>query len=114
MIGFLGQIGYILIGILLLGILVAVHEFGHFMAARLTGIEVMEFAIGMGPKLIGWTGKKGTKFSLRCIPFGGITRLVEGALEKLGPMPANDLADIFHADQEARRVVKELLPGIHK
>ena len=48
------------------------------------------------------------------IPFGGITRLVEGALEKLGPMPANDLADIFHADQEARRVVKELLPGIHK
>jgi len=71
MIGFLGQIGYILIGILLLGILVAVHEFGHFMAARLTGIEVMEFAIGMGPKLIGWTGKKGTKFSLRCIPFGG-------------------------------------------
>ena len=48
------------------------------------------------------------------IPFGGITRLVEGALEKLGPMPANDLADIFHADQEARRVVKELLPGIRK
>ena len=48
------------------------------------------------------------------IPFGGITRLVEGALEKLGPMPANDLADIFHADQEARRVVKELLPGLRK
>ena len=62
---------YVLIGILLLGILVAVHEFGHFMAARLTGIEVMEFAIGMGPKIIGWTGRKGTKFSLRCIPFGG-------------------------------------------
>ena len=63
---------YILIGILLLGILVAVHEFGHFMAARISGIEVMEFAVGMGPKLIGWTSKKsGTKFSLRCIPFGG-------------------------------------------
>ena len=71
MIGFLSQTGYILIGILLLGILVAVHEFGHFMAARLTGIEVMEFAIGMGPKLFGWTGRRGTKFSLRCIPFGG-------------------------------------------
>lgn len=62
---------YVLIGILLLGILIAVHEFGHFMAARLTGIEVMEFAIGMGPKLFGWTGKSGTKFSLRCIPLGG-------------------------------------------
>jgi len=48
------------------------------------------------------------------IPFGGITRLVEGALEKLGPMPANNLADIFHADQAARRVVAELLPGIRK
>ena len=63
---------YILIAILLLGILIAVHEFGHFIAARICGIEVMEFAIGMGPKIFGWTGKKsGTKFSLRCIPLGG-------------------------------------------
>ena len=43
------------------------------------------------------------------IPFGGISRLVEGALEKLGPMPANNLEDIFRADQEARRVADELL-----
>ncbi len=71
MLELLSQGWYILCGVLLLGILVAVHEFGHFMAARLTGIEVMEFAIGMGPKIFGWTGKKGTKFSLRCIPFGG-------------------------------------------
>lgn len=71
MIEFLSQSWYVLVGVLLLGILVAVHEFGHFIAARLTGIEVMEFAIGMGPKIIGWTGKRGTKFSLRCIPFGG-------------------------------------------
>ena len=48
------------------------------------------------------------------IPFGGITRLVEDALEKLGPMPANNLDDIFHADHEARRVVAELLPEIRK
>ena len=71
MLELLSQGWYILVGILLLGILVAVHEFGHFMAARLTGIEVMEFAIGMGPKIVGWTGKKGTKFSLRWVPFGG-------------------------------------------
>ena len=62
---------YVLLGILLLGILIAVHEFGHFIAARATGIEVMEFAIGMGPRLCGWTGKSGTKFSLRLIPLGG-------------------------------------------
>lgn len=72
MLELLSQVWYILCGILLLGILVAVHEFGHFMAARLTGIEVMEFSIGMGPKIISRTSKKtGTKFSLRWIPFGG-------------------------------------------
>ena len=48
------------------------------------------------------------------IPFGGIARLVEGALEKLGPMPAGNLDDIFYADQAARRAVNELLPGLRK
>jgi hypothetical protein len=40
--------------------------------------------------------------------------LPQGALEKLGPMPADNLDDIFRADQEARRAVKELLPGLRK
>ena len=63
---------YVLIAILLLGILVVAHEFGHFMAARMTGIEVMEFAVGFGPKILSRTSKKtGTKFSLRVIPLGG-------------------------------------------
>ena len=63
---------YVLIAILLLGILVVAHEFGHFMAARLTGIEVMEFAVGFGPKLLSRTSRKtGTQFSLRAIPLGG-------------------------------------------
>jgi len=46
------------------------------------------------------------------IPFGGITRLVEGALNRLGNLPAANLDDIFHADQEARRVVAELLDSV--
>lgn len=63
---------YVLVAILLLGILVAVHEFGHFIAARLTGIEVMEFSIGMGPRLCGWKSRRhGTAFNLRAIPMGG-------------------------------------------
>ncbi len=62
----------ILLAILLLAILIVVHEAGHFAAARLTGIEVREFAIGMGPKLYSRTGKKrGTVFSVRAIPLGG-------------------------------------------
>ena len=46
------------------------------------------------------------------IPFGGIARLVEGALDTLGHLPANNLDDIFHADQQARRVVAQLLHSV--
>ena len=63
---------YILYALLLLGVLITVHEFGHFIAARLTGIAVKEFSIGFGPKLIQWKSKKNdTLFSLRPIPMGG-------------------------------------------
>ena len=63
---------YIILALLLLAILITVHEFGHFLAARAMKIEVREFAIGMGPKLIGWKSKKyETDFSIRVIPLGG-------------------------------------------
>ena len=63
---------YIILALLLLAILITVHEFGHLLAARAMKIEVREFAIGMGPKLIGWKSKKyDTDFSIRAIPLGG-------------------------------------------
>ncbi|MBQ9264475.1 MAG: site-2 protease family protein [Clostridia bacterium] len=63
---------YILAAILMLGIMVTVHESGHFFAARMTGIPVKEFAIGFGPKIFSWKGKKhDTQFFLRLIPAGG-------------------------------------------
>ena len=63
---------YIILALLLLAILITVHEFGHFMAARAMKIEVREFAIGMGPKIAGWKSKKyETDFSIRAIPLGG-------------------------------------------
>ena len=62
---------YIVIAILLFGTLIAVHEWGHFIAARLCGVTVHEFAIGMGPAIWKRTGKKGTVFSLRALPIGG-------------------------------------------
>ncbi|MBQ2954326.1 MAG: 1-deoxy-D-xylulose-5-phosphate reductoisomerase [Clostridia bacterium] len=46
------------------------------------------------------------------IPFGGIARLVEGTLDALGSLPADNLEDIFHADQQARRVVAQLLHSV--
>ncbi len=63
---------YVLAAILMLCILVTVHEAGHFLAARLTGIPVKEFSIGFGPKLISWKSKKyETRFFLRLILVGG-------------------------------------------
>ncbi|MBE5815983.1 MAG: site-2 protease family protein [Clostridiales bacterium] len=62
---------YILLAILMLGVLVMIHEFGHFAAARLLGIEVKEFSIGFGKKLWGRLSRRGTQFSLRLVPLGG-------------------------------------------
>ncbi|MDI9519563.1 MAG: site-2 protease family protein [Bacillota bacterium] len=63
---------YILAAILLFGILITVHEAGHFFAARMMKIPVREFAIGFGPKLFSWKRKKHeTVFFLRAIPLGG-------------------------------------------
>lgn len=63
---------YVILAILLVGLLVMVHEFGHFIAARLCGIAVKEFSIGFGPKLFQRTAKKtGMLFTLRLIPMGG-------------------------------------------
>ena len=59
---------------LLLGIVVAIHETGHFLAAKLSGIRVNEFSIGMGPRLFGGT-RNGTKYTLRLLPVGGYVAL---------------------------------------
>jgi len=55
----------------MLGVLIMFHELGHYLAARWCGIDVKEFAIGMGPKIFSRKGKHGTLFSLRVLPVGG-------------------------------------------
>ena len=62
---------YVLLALLLLGMLIMAHEAGHYLAARACGIEVQEFAMGMGPCLLKWKNKNGTQFSLRVFPIGG-------------------------------------------
>lgn len=60
----------IIIALLIFGLIVTVHEFGHFICAKLSGVKVLEFAVGMGPKL--FSVQKGeTKYSLRLLPLGG-------------------------------------------
>ena len=82
---------YILITALVIGFLTFIHEFGHFFFARLFKVPVLEFAIGMGPKIYSWQGKKGTKYSLRAFPIGGYVQMEgeEGTSEN--PMAYNNL-----------------------
>ncbi len=70
------MIFYILIMVLVFGVLIFIHEFGHFMTARACGVAVKEFAIGMGPTIVSWHSKKhDTKYGLRLLPIGGFVSM---------------------------------------
>src|SRR5690554_3488137 len=61
--------------IIVFGLLILVHELGHFFGCRITGVKVLELALGFGPRLLGW--KRGdTSYSLRAIPLGGFCRML--------------------------------------
>lgn len=64
----------IILTILILGILILFHEFGHFAAAKMSGVCVHEFAIGMGPKIVSFD-KGETTYSLRAFPIGGYVKM---------------------------------------
>ena len=61
---------YIALGVLIFGLLIGVHELGHFAAAKACGVKVTEFSVGMGPAILKMQ-KGETLYSLRCVPFGG-------------------------------------------
>lgn len=65
----------ILAFIFIFGVIVVVHEFGHFYFAKKSGILVREFAIGMGPKIFAHMGKDGTAYTIRMLPLGGYVRM---------------------------------------
>ncbi|RMG59381.1 MAG: RIP metalloprotease RseP, partial [Deltaproteobacteria bacterium] len=76
---------YVVSFIVVLGILIFVHEFGHFLVARLLGIEVQKFSLGFGPKLAGFE-RGGTEYLVSAIPFGGYVKLLgESPEEEVDP-----------------------------
>ena len=75
---------YAILGILLFGLLVGIHEFGHFAAAKLCGVKVLEFSLGMGPALWQKQGKE-TLYSLRVVPFGGYCAMMGEDEESTDP-----------------------------
>ena len=68
---------YILLAVLFFGFLIFIHELGHFIVARLCGVKILEFAIGMGPKILSRRSKKsGIRYSLRLFPIGGFVNML--------------------------------------
>lgn len=61
--------------IIVFGVIVAIHEYGHLFFAKRSGILVREYAVGMGPKLFAHRGKDGTLYTIRMIPLGGYVRM---------------------------------------
>lgn len=71
----MSQVLYVLIAIIMLGFIVTVHEFGHYLVGRLCGIGIVEFSVGFGPKIFSFK-KHGIAYSLRVIPLGGYCAFV--------------------------------------
>jgi len=101
---------YIFLSIIAFGLLIAIHELGHFIAAKLLDVKVNEFAIGMGPKIISKQGKE-TLYSLRALPFGGFCAMDEDTIsdddEDSEPDPRT-----FNAKARWKRVIILLSGGI--
>ena len=74
----------VLAGLLVLGPLIAIHEYGHFWMARRLGVRVLTFSIGFGPALWSRTGRDGTEYRLAVVPLGGYVRLLD---EREGEVP---------------------------
>lgn len=88
----------ILTFIIVFGILVIVHEFGHFFFAKRSGILVREFAIGMGPKIYGHQAKDGTTHTLRLLPIGGYVRMAGNGDDETEMAPGMPLSLLLNSD----------------
>ena len=76
--------------ILILGVIILIHEFGHFIFAKKAGIYVYEFSIGMGPRIFKWTRKNDeTEYSIRLIPIGGFVQMAGEEIDDDPDVPKN-------------------------
>ena len=82
-------------------ILVGVHEFGHFYVARLCGVRVLRFCIGMGKPLFSWRDRKGTEFALAPIPLGGYVKMLDDTEE---PVPHDQRSLAFNHKNVWQRI----------
>ncbi len=67
---------YLISFFFVINIIVVVHEYGHFLAAKQVGVKVTKFSVGMGPEIVGFTDKHGTRWSLSLLPIGGFVMML--------------------------------------
>ncbi|HEY9036842.1 MAG TPA: RIP metalloprotease RseP [Pseudomonadales bacterium] len=84
-----------------LGILVTIHEWGHFIVARRAGVRVLRFSIGFGQPLFGWRDRHGTEFVVAWIPLGGYVKMLD---EREAPVAPEDRSQSFNAQPVSSRM----------
>lgn len=87
--------------LLALFILITIHEYGHFIVARLCGVKVLRFSFGFGKVLWSWRGKKGTEYAISMLPLGGYVKMLD---EREGPVPKNALMLAFNNQSLGKRI----------
>jgi regulator of sigma E protease len=86
-----------------IGVLVVVHEYGHYSVARLCGVKVLRFSIGFGKPIAQWVSKKtGTQWTIAWLPLGGYVKMLDEREEGV-PIPKEDLRYAFNRQSVARR-----------
>ena len=87
--------------IVALGVLIVVHEFGHYLAARLCNVRVLRFSVGFGRSLATWRlGHDATEWTIAAVPFGGYVKMLD---EREAPVDARDLHRAFNRQGVGRR-----------
>ncbi|WP_193073978.1 sigma E protease regulator RseP [Pseudomonas sp. FME51] len=87
--------------IVALGLLVTIHEYGHFWVARRCGVKVLRFSIGFGPALYSWHDRRGTEYVIAGIPLGGYVKMLD---EREGPVPEEELDQAFNRKDVKQRI----------
>ncbi|WP_027349468.1 RIP metalloprotease RseP [Halotalea alkalilenta] len=91
----------ILAVIVVLGVLITIHEFGHFWVARRCGVKVLRFSVGFGKPLWSRTDRHGTEFQIAAIPLGGYVKMLD---EREGNVPEEELHRAFNRKSVYRRI----------
>ena len=93
---------YMLVGTLVaLGVLVTIHEYGHFWVARRCGVKVLRFSVGFGSPLLRWHDRQGTEFVVAAIPLGGYVKMLD---EREGDVPPELLDQSFNCKSVKQRI----------